>query len=84
MPTVYMQGIGQMTPAQQTVIRKAQGSNGGSRSMKRRTKKAKSTSTGKRKAKRAASGGKKQNKFVKGSAAAKAYMAKIRKMRKKK
>lgn len=71
-------GIGQMTPAQQSTWSKVRGAVSGKK--KRR-------STGKKKA-AGASGGKKRRrkskggKLKKGSAAAKAYMAKIRKMRK--
>jgi len=80
---IYMQGIGQMTPAQTTLLRKAQNGmrSNGSRSTKKR--KVKSTAGGTKKVKRRASGkGKSKKRLVKGSAEAKKYMAKIRKMRK--
>lgn len=87
MATALMQGVGQMTPAQQHTLRKALGtaraSTRGTR--KRRAggkkKRARAAAPRKRRAKAAKRGGKKR--LVKGSAAAKAYMAKIRKMRKK-
>jgi len=80
---IYMQGIGQMTPAQQTVIRQ---NNGTARRSVKRT-----NGSSKRSKKRSANAGgptrKKKmkgmaRKLVKGSAEAKRYMAKIRKMRK--
>jgi len=86
MATALMQGVGQMTPTQQHTLRKALGtaraSGTGKRRRKARTKKKRAGAAApkKRRAK-AARGGKKR--LVKGSAAAKAYMAKIRKMRKK-
>jgi len=73
-------GISQMTPAATNVLSRAgRGSmNGGGRKRKRNGSKKKAVGA-KRKRKR--SGGKKAR-LVKGSKAAKAYMAKIRKMRK--
>jgi len=86
---VYMQGIGQMTPAQQTVIRQANNgarrTNGNGTRRRKNGKKASSSGGAKRKA---TSGSKRSGKsskpkrLVKGSAEAKRYMAKIRKMRK--
>lgn len=72
-------GIGQMTPAQIGTWRKARGAVQTATKRKRSKKKAASAAGGKRKRKRSAARGK----LKKGSAAAKAYMAKIRKMRKK-
>lgn len=75
--------LGQSTPAMQWAFAKASGARGGRTTAKRRRKRAKATITPRRtKAKRArARGG---ARMVKGSAAAKRYMAKIRKMRRRK
>jgi hypothetical protein len=75
-----MGGIGQMTPAQVGSWRKARGAASGVVKRKRSKKKAAAAGGGKRKRKRKSSGS--AGKLKKGSAAAKAYMAKIRKMRK--
>jgi len=74
-------GIGQMTPAAQSVLQRAGrgGTVNGGGKRRRKAKKASSGGT-RRKKKRAAAGGK--GKLKKGSAAAKAWMAKIRKKRK--
>lgn len=84
---IYMQGIGQMTPAQQTTLRIAQGQRGPKRGRKtrasgsrKRAKKTMPTLTGSKKKSRV---GKLAKRLVKGSAEAKRYMAKIRKLRKK-
>lgn len=84
MALIPMQGVGQMTPAQQNTIRKAAG--GTARASARKRKRSKKAGSVKRAVKRAVkrvakSAGRKALK--KGSAAAKAYMAKLRKMRKK-
>lgn len=81
-----MQGVGQMTPAQQHTVRKALGTARASgrkvrRSRKAGGKKKRAAAAAPRRKKRAAAKGGKPR-LVKGSAAAKAYMAKIRKMRK--
>lgn len=77
---LIQQGWGQMTAATQNTIRKAIGSatRSGVRRVKRKLKGA-----AKRVTKRAAKRGGKAARLVKGSAAAKRYMAKIRKLRKK-
>lgn len=73
------QGWGSMTAATQNTIRKAIGGavRSGVRKVKRKVK-----STAKRVTKRAAKRSGKAARLVKGSAAAKRYMAKIRKLRK--
>lgn len=74
-------GIGQMTPAAQQVLAKAGGAMRGTRGNgKRRRNGSKKKAAGAKRAKKRAGG--KAAKFVKGSKAAKAWMAKIRKMRK--
>ena len=83
---ILMQGTGQMTPAQQTTLRKAQPSrNGGGKRPKKTTAKTKKKAAGKKAAGVARAAVKRAvgQRLVKGSAAAKAYMAKIRKLRKK-
>ena len=72
-------GIGQMTPAQVGSWRKAKGAAMGVVKRKRSKKKAAAAGGGKRKRKKKSSG---RARLKKGSAAAKAYMAKIRKLRK--
>jgi len=74
-------GVTQMTPAATNVLQRAgRGSmSGGTRKRKRSGSKKKAAGA-KRKRKR--SGGKTKARLVKGSKAAKAYMAKIRRMRK--
>jgi len=73
-------GIGQMTPAAQSVLQRAgrgASTNGGTR--RRKAKKSKASKGTRRKKKRAGASG---SRLKKGSAAAKAWMAKIRKKRK--
>jgi len=72
-------GIGQQSQAVQTMLAKASGARGGRTTQRRRKKKAASAG-GARKRKRKSS---KVARLKKGSAAAKAWMAKIRKKRKK-
>lgn len=78
---VPMQGWGQSTPAMQTIFRAGLGVRGAA---SRRRSRRSSTPTAKKRKSRAATSGKrsKPSRLVKGSAAAKAYMAKIRKLRK--
>lgn len=77
-PPGGMAGFSQMTPSSQIALtRGARGGGGGGR-RKRRTK-VKRTKT--RRVKRAKGGKRKAKRFVKGSAAAKRYMAKIRRKR---
>jgi len=75
-------GVGQMTPAMQNTVRKAAAGTARAyvRKKARKSKKVRRVAKAVRKVKRVAKSAKK---LVKGSAAAKAYMAKIRKMRKK-
>lgn len=73
-------GFAQQTPAVQSLYRGASRS-GASRGGRRRRKKTASAPR-KRRAKRAGGGGRKLKRLKKGSAAAKRYMAKIRRMRK--
>ena len=84
-------GIGQMAPAAQNIFSRARGavSGGARRTKKKAVRRAKSGGGKRRKKARAGrrtptSGGSRATKsrLTKGSAAAKAYMAKIRKMRK--
>lgn len=72
-------GIGQMTAGARGVLQKARGAMGGGGKRRKKKAAAKSAGGGKRKRKKKSSGG---GMLKKGSAAAKAYMAKIRKMRK--
>jgi hypothetical protein len=74
-------GIGQMTPAAQSVLQRAGGVARSTRMGGRRRKK-KAAASGARKRKRKSSKSKKPARLVKGSKAAKAYMAKIRRKRK--
>lgn len=81
---VPQQGFGQQTPAVQTIIRAGMGMLSRARSSTRR-KKSSRTSTSKKRKKSAGSSRKRSTtlkRLVKGSAAAKRYMAKIRKLRK--
>lgn len=86
---IYMQGLNQQTPAVQNQLSRVSRSNGtGSRrransggSTKRKKR---SRSTGGTRRKKASSSSRSSGRFVKGSAAAKRYMAKLRKMRSKK
>jgi hypothetical protein len=71
--------LGQQTAATQWAIAKAAGSKGGKRSAKRRKSRAKAA-TPKRRKRRASA---KPKRLVKGSAAAKRYMASIRRKRRK-
>lgn len=73
-------GISQMTPAAASVLSRVRGMSNGTKKRRRKSSAAKSTT--KRRKKKAARA-RKGSKLKKGSAAAKAYMAKIRKMRKK-
>ncbi len=79
------QGWSQGTPAMQTIMRAGLGA---ARALRRtrRSKRSKAASPSKRRKKRAGSSSKRASskpaRLVKGSAAAKAYMAKIRKKRK--
>lgn len=75
----FGQDFMQQTPAAQHVMRKTLGRGGGTRRVKRKAKKAKAA----RRVKRKAKGGGGARKFVKGSAAAKQHMARLRKMRRK-
>jgi len=80
---VYLPGLNQQTAATLQIIRQAMGSSTsrGRKSAKRR----KRTTTSKRKKparRRAARGSRKLKRLIKGSKAAKAYMAKIRRKRK--
>lgn len=79
---IPQQGWSQMTPATQNTIRKAAGGTARASGSKRRKKRSKGSKSGTKKKRAAtrASG----NKFVKGSAAAKAHMAKLRRKRGKK
>jgi Tfp pilus assembly major pilin PilA len=80
---VALGGMGQMTPAMQNTIRKnAVGTARASGRKVRRNRKKKSAAPRARKAKSAKKNGM-AKRLVKGSAAAKAYMKKIRNMRKK-
>jgi hypothetical protein len=82
---IGQQGWSQQTPAVQTIIR---GGLAVGRALRRtrRSKRSKAASPGKKRKKRAGSSSKRASskpaRLVKGSAAAKAYMAKIRKKRK--
>jgi len=73
---------GQMTPAQQVLAQFVNGTSRRAPTRKRRSTKKKAASAGRKRRKTAKRGGKAR--LVKGSAAAKRYMAKIRRMRKKK
>ena len=88
MPLLTLQGVGQMSPAQQHTLRKALGGTARASGRKRSkgSKKRSTKSTVKRRSRSASSGSRGRGRKVlkKGSAAAKAYMAKIRKMRKRK
>jgi hypothetical protein len=76
---VNPQALGQSTPATQWAFAKASGARGGRRSAaKRRRKTAKRAAPRKRRA-----SSKRPARLVKGSAAAKRYMAKIRRKRRK-
>lgn len=82
MAALIQQGVSQQTPAAQNVWRTTGGNSGPRR--KRRKKRASSKATGRSNGKRrASSSSRKPARLVKGSAAAKAYMAKIRRKRKK-
>jgi hypothetical protein len=72
---------GQQTLAARAMVAKASGRRGGLRSARRRKRKAAKSSAPRRK--RRASSGRGRARLVKGSAAAKRYMAKIRRKRRK-
>lgn len=74
------QAWGQQTPAAQAMASKRSGRVGGMRSARKRRAKAKATSSAPRRRRRA---GGKPARLVKGSAAAKRYMASIRRKRRK-
>lgn len=76
------QGMNQQTPAVQALLRSLQRTATGSRGSTRRKKRSKRKSTGSTKRARK-SGSRKLKRLVKGSAAAKAHMAKLRAKRKK-
>lgn len=88
LPRLGLMGIGgvsQMTPAMQSLLARQGGGRAvrGNGTRKRKRNGTKKKATGAKRARKAKSGGKgRKAKFVKGSAAAKAWMAKIRKMRK--
>lgn len=71
-------GIGQMTSAAQSTFSKARGMSNGTKKRRSKTKKKAASAGGKKRRRKSSTKGK----LKKGSAAAKAYMAKIRKMRK--
>jgi len=82
---IGQQGWSQMTPAVRTII--AGGLGAARRTVSRRRSKSSKARTGRKASKRASSSRKRSStsklkRLVKGSAAAKAYMAKLRKMRK--
>lgn len=82
MPGIYQQGMNQQTPAVQTILRGSLG--GGARSTsKRKSRTSARKTTKKAKTKRMSSAKSTAARFVKGSPAAKRFMAKLRKMRKK-
>lgn len=76
--------IGSMTPAQQVLFQPQRGTSSGGRRRKRKSTAKKTRGKGKKKAvaRRARRG--KAKRFVKGSAAAKRHMAKLRRMRRRK
>jgi len=78
------QGVNEQTPAAQNVWRTTNGRRRGTTSSRRRSPKraAKKASSPKRSASARRTNGGKLKRFVKGSPQAKAYMAKIRKLRK--
>ena len=75
---VNAQALGQSTAAMQWVFAKAAGRRGGKRSAAKRRRKARATATSRPRKRRAS----KARRLVKGSAAAKRYMASIRRKRK--
>lgn len=77
--TINPAAFGQQTPAAQWALSKASGARGGRKSARRRKRKTAAASSPRRR-KRMSS--KRPARLVKGSAAAKRYMAKIRKRRK--
>jgi len=80
-PSIGFVGLGQMDRASQLVYQKAMGARGGMRSAAKRRrngKKKAAAANGSRKRRRSSTA----KRLVKGSAAAKRYMAKIRKKRK--
>lgn len=74
--------FGQMTPASQWELAKLNGRRGGLRSARRRRRKAKAAAP-RRRRRRKTAGRARGGRLVKGSAAAKAYMARIRRKRRK-
>lgn len=78
-PGIGYAGLGQQNPANQLVFRKGMGGRSGNGTRKRRTKKRAVKASGRRRSTKRANG----KRLVKGSAAAKRRMAKIRKMRRK-
>lgn len=78
-PGIGFVGLGQMDPASQLVYSKAMGRAGGTRSARKRRSTTKANGTRKKKRTKSAA---RAARMVKGSAAAKRYMAKIRKLRK--
>lgn len=75
-------GMNQQTPAVQNILRRLQRSRTGTGSSRRKKRRSTAKSTGSKKRKRRSNGAK-AKRFVKGSAAAKRHMSKLRKMRKK-
>lgn len=76
--------VGQMTPASRLLIAQAHGRAGGRMSAKRRKRRASAAAPRKRRAPRARARARGRARLVKGSPAARRYMAKIRRMRKRK
>jgi len=77
MPQIAMQGWAQATPAMRAVMGSVFR---GSRTSSRRRSKRSKAATSKKPKRRKSSSSKQGNRFVKGSAAAKRYMAKLRKL----
>lgn len=76
-PPNGLAGFAQQTPAVQSLYRGRKSGGGG-----RRRRRAKATAAAPRRRKKKAAGARGKARLVKGSAAAKRYMAKIRRMRK--
>lgn len=81
-PPLGFIGGSQQTLAQQTMQRQIMG-NGGNGGGRKRRRKAKAKAAAPRRRRRAKAAAGKAARFVKGSAAARKYMAKLRRMRKK-
>lgn len=79
-----MHTIGHQTPAVQNTIATMGGTRGASSSKKRRSSRGSSKKAGSPRRKRKSGGGKSAKKLVAGSAAAKAWGAKMKRLRKKK